>query len=606
MNKISFILISILFFLSVVLKAQPKTTGKLVILHTNDLHSRLNGFSPEAEYTPLSIGDDPTLGGFARIATIIREEKEKNGNDILVLDAGDFLMGSLFHALETHTGFHLRLMKEMGYDVVTTGNHEFDFGPEALASIIKLAGNCASVPFIVASNLVFSEKENDDDSLATLFETGIVQPFLIIEKAGIKIGIIGILGYSAIHDAPLARPIKFADPVKTARKYARHLKERVKADMVICLSHSGVTKDKNGQWAGEDINLAHKVPEIDLIISGHTHTLLNNPIIINNTPIVQSGAYGTGVGRLEFEIGQHEIKLTEAKVIPVTDDIQGNNEIQKQIARQQEAITEIILKPTGLSYTSTVTETSFPLICDEDTMLANSNLGPLIADALFEYVNRLTPQGTDITMFPAGMIRDYIAPGKIGKQSVADIFRVVSLGRGKDSIPGYPLARVYVTGKELKGIMEVLYLAPSGSPDNYIYFGGLKATYNPDKGLLKKITAVETGNSADGFVKVDWSKQNKHLYSITANTYLLEFVGIIKKLSKGLVKVELKDAAGKPIQSIYDAVIDADSDKPGIQEIKEWVALIWYLQQQQDLNGNGIPEVPEYYKKVTPRLKRGE
>lgn len=603
--KIISCIISGLFSVSCILTAQ-QNLGQLVILHTNDLHSRLNGFSPETEYTPMTTGDDRTVGGFARIATIINEEKKKCGDNILVLDAGDFLMGSLFHFAETYTGFQLRLMKEMGYDVVTLGNHEFDFGPDALAKTIKTACNGASVPVIVASNLIFSAKDPADDALAALYDKGVIRPWHIVEKNGKKIGIIGILGYSAIHDAPLSRPLKFADPVKAARRYARLLKEKEKVDMVICLSHCGVTKDKTGRWAGEDVNLALKVPEIDLIISGHTHTLLGQPVIINNTPVVQTGTYGKGIGKVVFQTGQHEIKLSEALVLPVNDDIPGNYSIQQKIIRQQEVITEKILKPAGLDYNTTVAETSFPLICNEDTMLANSNLGPLIADALFEYVNRLTPQGTDITMIPAGMIRSDIIPGERGQQSVADIFRVVSLGSGKDSIPGYPLARVYVTGKELKGIMEVLYIAPSGSPDNYIYFGGLKATYNPDKGLLKKITAIETGNSADGFVKVDWSKQNSRLYSITANTYLLEFVGIIKKLSKGLVKVTLKDETGKPLRSVYDAVIDADAEKPGIQEVKEWRALIWFLQQQPDMNGNGIPEVPGCYQQVAPRWERGE
>jgi 5'-nucleotidase len=150
--------------------------------------------------------------------------------------------------------------------------------------------------------------------------------------------------------------------------------------------------------------------------------------------------------------------------------------------------------------------------------------------------------------------------------------------------------------------LEILYLAPSSSPDNYIYFSGLRATYDPEKGLLKKITSIETGDPDKGFIPVDWSKHNTKLYSITANTYLLEFVGIIKKLSKGLVKVTLKNEKGEPIQSIYDAVIDANTDAPGVQEMKEWVALLWFLQQQPDINGNGIPDIPDYYRTGSPRL----
>ncbi|HQH41777.1 MAG TPA: metallophosphoesterase, partial [Bacteroidales bacterium] len=105
---------------------------KLIILHTNDLHSRLNGFSPEAEYSPFSLNDDHTLGGFARLATLIHQEKIRSGNSLLVVDAGDFLMGTLFQNLEEATGFQLRLMHDIGYNIVTLGNHEFDFGPMAM------------------------------------------------------------------------------------------------------------------------------------------------------------------------------------------------------------------------------------------------------------------------------------------------------------------------------------------------------------------------------------------------------------------------------------------------------------------------------------------
>jgi 5'-nucleotidase len=199
---------------------------------------------------------------------------------------------------------------------------------------------------------------------------------------------------------------------------------------------------------------------------------------------------------------------------------------------------------------------------------------------------------------------DDIIPGATGKQSLADIFRVVPMGSGKDDIPGYPLAGVFVTGKELKGIMEILYLAPSGSADNYIYFGGLRATFNPEKGLLKKITSIEIGDAKKGFTPVDWSRKNKKLYSLTANTYLLEFVGIIKKLSHGLVKVTLKNEKGEPIPSMQSAVIDADPDKPGKQEVKEWMALIWFLQLQPDINGNGLPDIPSYYRTASPRLHK--
>jgi 5'-nucleotidase/UDP-sugar diphosphatase len=103
---------------------------------------------------------------------------------------------------------------------------------------------------------------------------------------------------------------------------------------------------------------------------------------------------------------------------------------------------------------------------------------------------------------------------------------------------------------------------------------------------------------------VDWSRHNKKLYSITANTYLLQFIGIIKKLSHGLVKVTLKNEKGETLKSIKDAIIDANTNVPGVQEVKEWVALLWFLQQQPDINGNGIPDIPDYYRTGSPRLHK--
>jgi len=597
------VILGILLLSGIALAQQP-TPKKLIILHTNDLHSRLNGFSPEVDYSPLSLNDDQTRGGFARIATLIAGERAKYPDHVLVLDAGDFLMGTFFPMLEEKSGFQLTVMKKMGYDVVNLGNHEFDYGPRALAEILGKSAENGAIPVLLASSVSYSAKDTNDDALMVLSDRKILNPYMVIEKNGLRLGIFGILGYSAISDAPLARPVEFKDPVKSAARYAKLLKEKEQVDLVICISHGGIHQDKNGNWAGEDVTLAQKVPEIDVIISGHTHTLLDKPLIVNGKPIVQAGSYGKGLGRLELEVNNGKVVGSSSRVIPVTDEIPGDPEIQHMIVQQEQKISDMIPASMHLSYTSVIAETSFPLVCNEDTMLEKSNLGPLISDAIYSYVNFHNPPGADITLFPAGLVFDDINPGATGKQSLADIFRIVPMGSGNDDIPGYPLARIYVTGKELKGILEILYLAPLSSADQYIYFGGLKAAFNPDKGLLKKITSIETGDAEKGFAPVDWSKNNKKLYSLTANTYLLEFVGIIKKLSKGLVKVTLKNEMGEPLQSVYDAVIDSDPKAPGVQEVKEWMALIWYLQQQPDTNDNGIPDIPLYYRTGNPRLHK--
>lgn len=598
----SFAVLLCFFSLFQVSIAGDKPKQNLIILYTNDIHSRVSDFPAGIKYPNVGARWADTLGGLSRIATLISEEKQKNGDQVLVLDAGDFLMGTFFATLEESTGFQLSLMGKMGYDATTLGNHEFDFGPQTLANIISRSATNGDIPPLVASNLKFSKKDPADDALEALLDQQILNTSLVIERNGLRLGIFGILGKAAASGASGANPVKFKDPVKTARRQARYLKEVEQADIVICLSHSGIAPDKKGGWSGEDVRLAQKVPEIDLIISGHTHIALEKPLVVNGTPILLAGSFGAWLGRYELSWVDGEIRPLDARLIPINDSIPVDEEIRQMILEQEQRVSEQILESCHLLDSNIIAETSFPLICHLDTLLEDSNLGPLIADAVHAYVNSHDPGGTDITLFPAGLFADNIFPGPTGKQTVADLFRVIPLGHGQDQIPGYPLARAYVTGRELKGIMEVLYLAPSVGRDYYLYTSGIRATIDPGKGFLRKVTSIGIGNPENGFTPVDISRGNPELYSITANAYVLEFVGIIKKLTKHLIVVKLKDEQGNPIQSVYDALIDADADQPGTQEAKEWRALVWYLQQFPDINGNGIADVPDDYRSGRPGL----
>jgi 5'-nucleotidase len=221
-----------------------------------------------------------------------------------------------------------------------------------------------------------------------------------------------------------------------------------------------------------------------------------------------------------------------------------------------------------------------------------SNLGPLVADAIQYYVNKHGDKGTDVSMVAAGVLRDKIL---VGKLTAPDIFRVMSLGSGNDNVPGYALSRMYVTGKELKSILEILQVAYKSSPDYYCYYSGLRVEYNPEKGLLKKIKKIEIVHSDGSLINIDFSKKNKALYSVTANSYMVEFMGIIKKMSFGLIKVIPKDAAGNKINDMKTAVIDMNENRPGVQEGKEWLALLEYLTSMQDTDGDKIPDIDQKY-----------
>ncbi|MDR2009525.1 MAG: bifunctional metallophosphatase/5'-nucleotidase [Bacteroidales bacterium] len=583
--------LTVFLILSFLVSGQ-NNSGKIIILHTNDLHSNITGFSPEIEYTPCTVNDDHTVAGFARIAGIIKEERGKNPENTLVLDAGDFLMGTFFPALEEKKGFQLNIMKKMGYDVVSFGNHEFDYGPEVISNIINSARKNGDIPRLTLANVKFNDKSEDDNSFEELYKEKIISPYQICEINGLKIGIFGILGENANKVAPNIKPLEITDRIKSAEKMVKILKNDEKADFVICLSHSGVIRDKKGNWSGEDIKLAQKVKGIDVIISGHTHVELAEPIWINDIPIVQTGSQGKNIGRFEINIHKGKISSAKYQLLKIDDAISGDCDIHKKIEEQINKIDDELLKPMGLEYYKPLAETNYDLEFNRYSHFNESNLGPMLADAIHYYVNEHSPVKTDLSVIATGVIRDKIRVGNDGIQTVPDIFRVVSLGEGENGIPGYPLAQVYLTGKEIKKIMELLIIISNKYPVFYCFFSGIEVYYDGNKGSMKKIKRIRIGGE-----DIDFSKKNKTLYGITANSHMLEFVGAIKKVSHGLVNIKPKDINGNFITDYKNTWIDFDAEKEGIQEGKEWIAVVKFISTFEDINGNEIPDFPEKYSK---------
>ncbi len=565
----------------------------IILIHTNDLHSKINGYSPEREYTPLKQDKDLTIGGFSRIAQLIKQEKESHPDDIvLVVDAGDFLMGSLFHTLEKQTGFQLSLMQDMGFDYVALGNHEFDYGPEALAEIINQAKNKGEIPQLLLTNVKFDPKDPRDDELEKLYNEGFIKKYIIHEEKGRRIAFLGIMGYDAEDVQPFLPPVKITDPVK---KTSRYLIKNKLADAVIVLSHSGVIQ-KKGRWTGEDVKIAKKAsPFIHAVISGHTHTKLEAPIIEKNIPIVQTGSGGQYVGRLVLEKTEKGFKMKNHELISIDDNIQGLPQIQEKIKEQEKLIQKEILTPLNMEYDKPVCEVNFNMECDEFGNLKTSTLGPFLAEAI-QYYTESAGYHSDISLTAAGVIRDQLRKGNEGKQNVADIFRILSLGEGKDSIPGYALAQIYLTGKEIKSVLEVLLKTQADYTAAYSFFSGIRITVDMDKGFLKKIQKIEIGNDKKGWAELDYSKKNKQLYAVTANSYVLSFLGMIKQKSFGLINVKPKDKNGNPIKDMSNQNLDFDKEKPGLQEGKEWLAFYYFAKTFPDTNGNNIPDIPQVYK----------
>jgi len=249
--------------------SQPQTA--IVILHTNDTHSRMEAYLDDKE------GD---VGGIGRRNTFISETISQYPNTLMV-DAGDFSQGTPYYNL--FKGFpEIEMMNAMGYDVVALGNHEFDNGSKALAKRLKKANFK-----IVCTNYQFKNK-----TLAKL-----VKPYTIITIEGKKIGFFGLLcDMKRITMPNYYQEVTFSDPIVAAQKTVDILKNKEQCDLIICLSHLGFSAEFEGDITDKD--LAENVSEIDFIIGGHTHLLLEKPVIVNNTKIVQTGKNGIYVGKI--------------------------------------------------------------------------------------------------------------------------------------------------------------------------------------------------------------------------------------------------------------------------------------------------------------------
>lgn len=564
--------------------AQDAASGTAVdIVFTHDTHSHLNTF------TTMVDGLETELGGFARINTLIEAQRAQNP-DTLVIDGGDFSMGTLIQTVFETQAAELRMLGYLGCDVTTLGNHEFDYRSKGLSNMLTSAqASGDAVPAMVVCNVDWDTMEAEgltegQQRLKDAFDAYGVSDYTVLEKGDVDIAVVGVFGKDALACAPTCE-LKFEDPIEAVKQTVADIKANENVDMIVCVSHSGTWEDES---KSEDELLAKAVPDLDLILSGHTHTEIEEPIQHGSTYVVSCGEYGKNLGELTLtQQADGRWAMSAYELIPITSDIAVHAATQQAIDSFMDTVDTDYLARFGYTKDQVLAENDivFSTQKDLENIHEEHNLGDIIADAyVYAVENAADYDGVpvDLAVVPSGTVRDTYARGDI---TVEQVFNSFSLGIGADGVPGYPLISVYLTGREIRTAAEIDASVSDFMTTARLYCSGLNFTYNPHRLLLNKVTDVCLEDDGQRVALED-----DKLYRIVADLYSGQMLSAVTDMSYGVLSIVPKYADGTPITDFEDVIITENG-----RELKAWDSIARYMASFADTDGDGIANVPAYY-----------
>jgi len=370
--------------------AQNHANYELTILYTNDFHS---AFDPIPAYW---LPGEPKLGGASQLAALINQYRQRGGTTFL-FDSGDMFTGQL--SFLTRGEALMEMMISMHYDAMAIGNHEFDYGSSNFTRQMSL------VPFPVLGANIYYKGTNHRYA----------RPYTIIERNGVRLGVIGIIGGDAIGVVPaaLVSDLEFRDPEPEVAAAVRELRDKV--DLIVVLSHQGKTGPQQTDAEAhpdlqrdfdDDIKLCGDVPGIDVFVGGHAHIGIEKPYVHprTGTIIVQTYGYGTRLGYLKLMVKDKKVIAHKGELVKVwSDQLKPDPVVAKKLAYYKQLVAPQIGEVLGVNKTRLVRD-----------YRAESSLGSFVADVMRERAH------ADVAIENAGGLRWDIPAGEINKGHVLD------------------------------------------------------------------------------------------------------------------------------------------------------------------------------------------
>ena len=532
---------------------------EITVLFTHDLHSHL---LPSANET-----GEGEYGGYARLMTAIKAQKAIDPDAILV-DGGDFSMGSLFQTAYPTSAIELRMMGAMGYDVTTFGNHEYDYLQSGLKAMLNAAVESGdTLPALVCGNYLppVEGQEGYDPELWAAYNAYGVKDYIILERGGVYYAIFGIFGDDADACAPNSGMV-YEDPITTAKEIVATAVSECETTygvhpVVICLSHSGTSGGE-----GEDYELASAVEGIDVIISGHTHTTLKEPISVNGTLIVSAAEYGRNLGVLKLKFDGDKASLADYELIAIDENVEDDAEIAALVENYKKLVEEDYLIDYGYTFDQVLVNNpyTFDTVKEVYATPHESTLCNIFSDAYKAAVERATGKTVDVAITASGVIRGSLPAGNV---TVSDVFNAASLGVGTEG----ELIGIYLTGKDLKAAVELDASVQPLMSSAQLFMSGIEYSFNRKRMIFNKVDYVMLRRDGGALEEIDDDK----LYFVVAGMYMGQMLGSVEETSMGLLSITPRDENGDPIATA-DLVNYVVKDANG-NPLKEWDAIADYL-----------------------------